>query len=83
MALKREKSNNYDQNRFVPVTFIDDEMTNSTKTEEQKDGKYPETKGAKRADLTSRPQRGIQQRNIKLPPPHSATKSSGRDRDGI
>lgn len=53
MALKREKSNNYDQNRFVPVTFIDDEMTNSTKTEEQKDGKYPETKGAKRADLTS------------------------------
>ena len=28
-------------------------MTNSAKTEEQKDGKYPEIKEAKRADITS------------------------------
>ena len=54
VAPEREQSSKYDQNTsvHVPVTFINDSMINLVKTEEQKDGNYPETKGAKRADLT-------------------------------
>lgn len=46
-APEREKSSNYYHETFVPVSFINGSMINSTKRDEQKGDKYPETKGSK------------------------------------
>lgn len=47
------KPTNCDQHTSAPITFINDSMINSAKTEEQRNDRYHKTKEAKRADLTS------------------------------